>query len=134
MMLGHSMASVTRKFNESTGRKLSPRSLRNVLTSPVTVGRRIHPEAADDPWAATKKRRDPSFDVVKNSVKAVWKPILTFSEWTQICEFFNDSSRDTRRGRPPKGSLLAGVFKCSTCGESLGYKTESHQCRLRQHR
>lgn len=117
VLSGESLRGVLRgnTLTGETGKPLSPRGLRFILTCPRTAGYR------QDPQTGTL-------------VKGQWEPIIDRGTWDDLNRLFDDPSRLTHTSAQ-LGHVLSGIMTCGkgTCGGFMGPRTYKggyrYQCR-----
>jgi site-specific DNA recombinase len=129
LLSGHSLRSVTRVYQETTGHMMADTALRRVLVGPVIAGIRIYsPEHSRD----DKARMQLPDRIVR--VPAQWDAILDEETWLDLKALLLNPKRNTR-GITSELSLLSGVLVCgrstgphTVCGKSLGYGQKAYIC------
>ncbi len=129
LLNGHSLRSVTKSYQETTGHMMADTALRRVLVGPVIAGIRIYsPEHSKN----DKERMELPNRVTR--VKAKWEPILDEETWLDLKALLLNPKRKTR-GVTSELSLLSGLLICgrptgehTVCGKSLGYGQKAYIC------
>lgn len=117
ILKGESLRSVLRTTNltGATGKPMTPRGLRFILTCPRTAG----------------FRKDTESDRL---VKGNWPAILPHDKWVALNELFDDPSRMTHTSNQV-GHILSGLMTCGKdgCSDVMGSRTWKdtyrYQCR-----
>lgn len=128
LLSGHSLRSVTRTYQETTGHNMADTALRRVLVGPVIAGIRIYsPEHSKDDRA----RMQLPDRIIR--VPAKWDAILDEETWLDLKTLLLNPARKTR-GVTSELSLLSGLLICGrhedgvVCGKSLGYGQKAYIC------
>src|SRR5829696_925308 len=92
------------------GRSFAFQTFRNVLVSPVYVGRVIH--GSDDVLSRPKSR---------------WEPLVDDATWRRIRDYVDGHRRLPRQAS--QHYLLTGLLRCPVCGCRMGGKARKHRSR-----
>lgn len=112
---GESLRSILRTttLTGETGKPMTPRGLRFVLTCPRTAGYRRHTDTG-------------------NLMTGNWTPILDRETWDALLAKFEDPSRKSHDSNTI-AHVLSGIMECGKCGGVMGSRTWKtgyrYQCR-----
>lgn len=116
IIAGGSISGTCRAWNDAgkltgTGSLWRPATLRNIITRPRLVGRRMYQG--------------------EDVGEAVWEPILDRATWEKLMSLMNDPGRRTNGTRSGNGLLLSGLLRCGRCGAKLAIAPSQNRLRYR---